>query len=363
LLALLRVAFLVALRAPPLRADAFRATVLRVLFFAPRFAPVREPAERLELLREDFLVAMLYSGTLFKPAHVNPSKNRAQMYNAQEFFARIALYLSVQRIPIHADRSQLMPSNHDGARGMLHTILRFTRQSTLSSLTIAAAFAVAACSKGEGTSAATSTPVAGKLSVAAAPAGADSNHADRVGSLPVGYKAVFDDADAKVSEAVYSEKEPGRFEVKTGPAHILFSPADTAANKYTVSATFEQLGAPAHPEAFGVFIGGSKLDSPSIKYTYFVVRGDGQYMIKVRDGAKTRTLTDWTAQPSIPKQDAAGKGLYGLRIEVSGKSANVSVNGAPITTIAGKDAPLNGITGVRINHNLHLIVTPVSVIR
>src|SRR6185437_11945 len=94
---------LVALRPPALRApaflvllrvDAFRATVLRVPFLAfyfdPRFAPVREPEVRLELLRDDFLVAMLYSGTLVNSAHVNPSKNRAQMYNAQEFFAQFA---------------------------------------------------------------------------------------------------------------------------------------------------------------------------------------------------------------------------------------------------------------------------------
>jgi hypothetical protein len=92
--AALRVVLRVVLRAPPLRVDAFRATVLRVPFLAfdfdPRFAPVREPEVRLELLRDDFLVAMLYSGTLVNSAHVNPSKNRAQMYNAQEFFAQFA---------------------------------------------------------------------------------------------------------------------------------------------------------------------------------------------------------------------------------------------------------------------------------
>jgi len=181
--------------------------------------------------------------------------------------------------------------------------------------------------------------------------------------LPTGYRAVFDDATGKVSDVSYSQKEPGRWEVKTGPAHILFSPKDTAANKYSVSATFEQLQAPSHPEAFGVFIGGSRLNSPAVRYTYFIVRGDGKYMIKVRDGASTRTITDWTAQPSIPKQDTAGKGLYGIRIDVKGKTADVSVNGAPVTTISGKGIPLNGIAGVRINHHLHLIVTPVSVIR
>ena len=74
-------------------------------------------------------------------------------------------------------------------------------------------------------------------------------------------------------------------------------------------------------------------------------------------------MTDWTAHASVPKQDAAGKGLYGIKVTVNGKTADVSVNGAPVATISGKGIPLNGITGVRINHNLHLIVTPVSVIR
>jgi hypothetical protein len=245
-------------------------------------------------------------------------------------------------------------------------MLQTTRRTILHALTtfvaIAAAAGAVACGKSE--NAATHvTPAAGKITAGATPAGADSASAPTGDRLPTGYTAVFDHANTNNSDVSYSEKEPGRWEVRTGPAHILFAPRDTAANKYSVSATFEQLEAPAHPEAYGVFIGGSHLNAPSARYTYFLVRGDGKYMVKVRDGAKTRTVTDWTSQPSIPRQDAAGKGLYGIKIDVNGKTANVSVNGAPITTISGKDAPLNGVTGVRVNHNLHLIVTPVSVIR
>jgi hypothetical protein len=73
--ALLRVALRTALRTvlrvdfrALLRAGAFRAADLRVVpdvfDFDLRFAPVREPAARLELLRDDFLVAMLYSDTV-----------------------------------------------------------------------------------------------------------------------------------------------------------------------------------------------------------------------------------------------------------------------------------------------------------
>jgi hypothetical protein len=259
-----------------------------------------------------------------------------------------------------------MPTHNKKARRMLQatrTRLAESIRITLVTVTVTgAAIGVLACSKGDG-SGSNGAPAAGKITTSVPQAGADTDHAVAGASLPTGYSAVFDHANAKSADVSYSEREPGKWEVKTGPAHILFASKDTALNKYSVSATFEQLDAPAHPEAFGVFIGGSSLDTPTVKYSYFIVRGDGKYMVKVRDGSKTRTITDWTASPAIPKQDAAGKGLYGLKIDVKDGAASVSVNGAPVTTLSGKDVPLNGIAGVRINHNLHLLVTPVSVIR
>lgn len=250
---------------------------------------------------------------------------------------------------------------------MLHATRRLAGRfapdlSTLVAVVLGASVCVTGCGKGDRSSA-TATPVAGTLTATAMQPAADTDHATNGAGLPDGYLAQFDHDNAKPSDASYTEKEPGRWEVKTGPAHILYALKDTAAGKYSVSATFQQLDAPAHPEAFGVFVGGSKLDAPNASYTYFIVRGDGKYMVKVRDGANTRTITDWTAHPAIPAQDASGKGLYGVRIDVSDGKASVSVNGMPVTTITGKNVPLNGITGVRINHNLHLIVTPVSVIR
>lgn len=243
---------------------------------------------------------------------------------------------------------------------MLDITRRNFLRGTAMLLAATAAIAASGCGKRDD-SAPASTPVAGRIAVV--PPVADTSRPASEAGLPRGYHAALDDATAKTGDIAYTEKERGRWEVKTGPAHILYSPADTAKSRYIASATFEQLDAPAHPEAFGVFVGGSKLGSAGARYTYFLVRGDGSYMVKVRDGATTRTITDWTAQPSIPKQDDAGKALYGIRIEVRDKAANVSVNGIPIATITGKGIPLDGIAGVRINHNLHLIVTPVSLIR
>ncbi len=205
------------------------------------------------------------------------------------------------------------------------------------------------------------TPAPGKITATTAAPDTDVKSAGS--ALPAGYSAVFDHADAKPADVSYAQREPGRWEVKTGPAHILYSPNDTARGRYIATATFEQLEAPAHPEAFGIFVGGSNLNKPTISYTYFLVRGDGDYMVKTRAGANVRTITDWTAHPSIPKQDASGKALYGIKVESDGKTARVSVNGAPITTISSKQAPIEGIAGVRINHNLHVVVTPVTLVR
>ena len=224
------------------------------------------------------------------------------------------------------------------------------------------ATALAACGEhSSSSSSANSTPaVAGKLT-AGAPA--DTDVAARGGSIPNGYSVAFDHAGTKAADVSYAAREPGKWEVTTGPAHILWSAADTARKKYVASATFEQLSAPSHPEAFGIFVGGSGLDGASARYTYFLVRGDGEYAVKARDGANVRTITDWTAHPAIPKQDASGKALYGVKVEVDAGTAKVSVNGAPVTTITAKQGPLDGIAGVRVNHNLHVTVTPVSLIR
>ena len=206
------------------------------------------------------------------------------------------------------------------------------------------------------------TPVPGKLSVA--PASADRDVAAHGGSIPRGYVAQLDAADASIADASYREDGTGRWEVRTGPAHIVYALGDTTRKSYAVTATFEQLEAPVHPEAYGIFVGGSSLDDPAKRqYTYVILRGDGKYAIKARNGTSVRTVKDWTAHPAIPTQDASGKALYGLRIDVDGKTAKVSVNGKPVTTFTTKDGPLEGITGVRINHNLHLMVTPVTVTR
>ena len=178
--------------------------------------------------------------------------------------------------------------------------------------------------------------------------------------VPSGYVGRTDREGVNITDASYTPSG-NRWEVKTGPAHIIYAAKDSASGTYTVSTTIDQLAAPAHPEAFGIFIGGQNLDQPSQKYTYFIVRGTGEYLVKVREGSETRDVVKWTASDAIPKQDDAGKASYRLSVQVAADSVRFMVNDSPVATVAKSAISAEGVAGLRINHNLHLTVQPVEV--
>jgi hypothetical protein len=180
------------------------------------------------------------------------------------------------------------------------------------------------------------------------------------GSIPAGYVARTDRSSLPISGARYVASGNG-WEVTTGPAHILYAPKDSAKSHYTASATFEQLEAPAHPEAFGIFFGGIHLDQPTQAYMYFEVRGTGELLVKLRDGATTRDTISWTPNPDIPKQDASGKATYNLAVAVSPDSVRFMVNDKQVASLANTNLQSDGIAGIRVNHNLHVRVTPVAI--
>jgi hypothetical protein len=197
---------------------------------------------------------------------------------------------------------------------------------------------------------------------AAAPAGA-SAHPDQTvagNGVPAGFIGRTDEAGSPISGAKYTPARNGAWEVRTGPAHILYSPSLVARTHYTVTAKFDQVEAPQHPEAYGIFIGGQQLDGPGQRYTYFLVRGDGDFAIKVRNGDDARTVLPFTPSPAVPKAGATGKASYALRATVTDDRARFYVNDQLVTTVDKTTVPTDGIAGIRINHNLHVIVTPAS---
>lgn len=180
--------------------------------------------------------------------------------------------------------------------------------------------------------------------------------------VPNGYIGRTDRADQQLSGAKYAVSGGG-WDVTTGPAHILYRAADSASGAYTVTTTIDQLAAPAHPEAYGLFVGGKNLDRANQQYLYFLARGTGEIMARVRDGDKTRNLLPWQKHAAAPVANASGQGSYRLGIHVAADSVRFLVNGQRAGAVAAAGLPTSGVYGLRINHNLHVRATPATVTR
>ena len=140
-----------------------------------------------------------------------------------------------------------------------------------------------------------------------------------------------------------------------GPAAIYWRDRDTISGNYHVIAKLEQQKNPAHPEAFGIFIGGKNLADSGQTYTYFLVRPiDGMYSIRRRTSYTTRptAIVEWTASDAVTKADSSGRATNELSIQVQGGKGKFLVNGKEVYTGDAASLDVNGIVGYRVNHNL-----------
>jgi hypothetical protein len=174
------------------------------------------------------------------------------------------------------------------------------------------------------------------------------------GTLPTGWKARLDDSAPIAGVKVMPMG--GGLHFMTGPAGIYYRPSDKASGAYEARATFTQMEPAAHPEAYGIIIGGSGLEGAAQKYTYFLIRQDGKYLIKRRAGAETPTIADWTDSPSVRKADTSGKMSNTLAVDVGRDKVRFLVNGAEVTSTDTAKVDTDGVAGLRINHNLNVHV-------
>ena len=175
------------------------------------------------------------------------------------------------------------------------------------------------------------------------------------GALPSGWKGRLDSGDKSLA-GVKASQMGGGVHFMTGPAGIYYKPVDKATGAYETHATFTQMAPSDHPEAYVLFIGGANLDGAAQKYTYFIVRQDGKFMVKRRAGADTPTVVDWTDSAAIKKADSSGKMSNTLAIEVARDKVRFLVNGTEVTSVDAAKVDTAGTPGVRVNHNLNLHV-------
>jgi hypothetical protein len=149
-----------------------------------------------------------------------------------------------------------------------------------------------------------------------------------------------------------------------GPAAVYWRDRDTISGSYHVVAKMTQMKNPAHPEAFGIFIGGKNLADSGQTYTYFLVRPiDGMYSIRRRSSYTTRptAVVEWTASDAVTKADTSGKATNELSILVQGGKAKFMVNGKEVYTGDAANLDVNGVVGYRVNHNLDVHLGPLGI--
>lgn len=141
--------------------------------------------------------------------------------------------------------------------------------------------------------------------------------------------------------------------VATNPAAAVYwNPANTASGAYTLKGTFTLLKPSGHANYYGLTFGGSNLEGAQQSYQYFVVAQNGMWLIKKRDGDATSNVVGRTPNDAVKKPGAEGKSVNALEVRVGADKVDYVVNGAVVHSEPKSGAKVDGIYGIRVNHQL-----------
>jgi hypothetical protein len=156
---------------------------------------------------------------------------------------------------------------------------------------------------------------------------------------------------------------PPGWHITTGhAAGIFYDPKMTASGEYTMSVKIHLFDpGERHREAYGVFFGGSDLQGEGQRYSYFLLRDTGEFIVKQRVGAEAPTVVGWTANDAIKKFAGQGSVPNVLEVRVGADSVRFFVNGQHATSVAKSRLSTDGVYGLRLNHALNVHVEPFEV--
>jgi hypothetical protein len=164
--------------------------------------------------------------------------------------------------------------------------------------------------------------------------------------------------------------------INAGPNNIYWNPANVGSGDFTVKATFAEsnhLKHSGHPHPYGLFIGGANLETAKPTLLYCSAYGNGTFIVRgfapdapnglFRLGGARPTPND-----AIKKAGPDGTVTQEIAMSVKGGNIECAVNGTVVGTHpvadaigAGKLPSTNGIVGLRIGHNLDVVVTGFAV--
>ncbi len=152
------------------------------------------------------------------------------------------------------------------------------------------------------------------------------------------------------------------FHVTTGPAVVLWRPANTATGAYTIKARFRLVKPSGHNNYYGLVFGGDDLAGAGQNYLYFLVAQNGTFIVKHRGGDATHDVKARTANAAVARPDSTGSSVNVLEVRVAADRIDYVVNGIVVHTTpkSGMTAKTEGLWGLRVNHQLEVHVDQVE---
>lgn len=184
---------------------------------------------------------------------------------------------------------------------------------------------------------------------------------------PAGWLIRLDRPDrGSADDVLFTEMTPG-WHVTTGPAVVLHHPDSTASGTYRLESEMFLFDPGERREGYGVVFGGRDLDGAAQQYVYFLLRRDGRFLVKTRNGAETAVVREWTEHPAIVgwenRPADAGTAHNVLAVEVGATDVSFQVNGTEVARVPRTELPsTDGAFGLRVNHSLNVHVTSVTAI-
>ena len=182
---------------------------------------------------------------------------------------------------------------------------------------------------------------------------------------PAGWLVRLDRPDrGSPDQVVFADMPPG-WHVTTGPAALLHHPDSTASGTYRIEADVFLFDPGERREGYGIFFGGRDLQGEGQQYTYFLLRRDGSWLVKTREGDETAVVRDWTRHDAVNDWDGRAEGEQTVRnrlaVEVGEDDVAFRVNDTEVTRIPRDELPTtDGVFGLRVNHSLNLHVTSLT---
>jgi hypothetical protein len=175
---------------------------------------------------------------------------------------------------------------------------------------------------------------------------------------PTNFRVRYDRANAVDSLFHFVNMRPGWHVTSGRFSAIMWNPELNASGNFRVESLTHLFPAAGHAEGFGLVLGGRDLDGAGQSYLYFLIRKDGQFLIRTRNAAATADVVPWTAHAAITPQPATDSTASSVRntlaVEASAQAVDFFVNGQRVHTMPRRGATIDGLVGFRVNHGLNL---------